>query len=303
METQENPGETLGNHCKSLETPYTTGLTGPSTAWCKVTIPEGEYCIIRVDGRAFHTFTKPYKTKENPFCPEIIGAMRAAIESLIKEFSPVVTYSQSDEITVVIEPHKVPFGRRCHKLNSIAASVATAAFNLYLVRNSFNRTDKPATFDARSYGASKEDVLKVLIWRQRDAIKNSISAVARTAFSHKELDGKNSTERLAMLAEKGIRWESYPHDCIFGMTAFRSTTQIELDADWLRSQGTPESVIETLLGEGGLAYRSVIVYPDLPRFDRTANLEQVIFEQQPPLYTAEAAMDELYGKENSNENV
>ena len=302
-DSQEPPRKPLGDYCKELELPYTHGmLWQPGPYLPKVVIPDEQYCIIRVDGRAFHTFTKPYKTKEQPFCPAIIDAMKAAIEALINEFCPVVVYSQSDEITVVIEPAKVPFGRKCHKLNSIAASVATAAFNMYLVKNGLNRTSKPATFDARSYGASREDVLKVLIWRQRDAIKNSISAVARVAYSHKELEGKNSEAKIAMLAEKGIHWESYPHRCIYGMTAFRVPKMVSLDTEWLREQGTPEHVIEKLIEGGCIAMRSVTEYPDLPRFDHIANFEQVIFDHAEPLYSLKAAQEALK-KESTNEDI
>lgn len=292
---REEPRETLGDYCKGLEKPYTTGVIGTVTDIKRVLIPKDDYCIIRVDGRAFHTFTRPYKTKDSPFCIDIVKAMRAAIDSLIGEFSPAFVYSQSDEITVVIEPHKVPFGRRCHKLNSIAASVATAAFNLYLVRNGLARTTKPATFDARAYGASQEDVGKVLIWRQRDAIKNSISAAARTVYSSKQLEGRNSDEKLSMMAEKGVRWEDYPRACTHGMIAFRTVKQVVLDPSWLREQGTPEGVIDKIVGEGCIAMRNVTEYPDVPRFDRLANLDSVIFEHAEPLFKQ--------AKETTNEDI
>lgn len=299
---QEEPRETLGEYCKRLELPYTAGTAGPDLDVPRVAIPEGKYCIIRVDGRAFHTFTKPYKCKEQAFSADITNAMKAAVEALLNEFSPVVVYSQSDEITVVIDPAKIPFSGKCHKLNSIAASVATAAFNLYLGRNNLARTSKPAIFDARAYGATREDVLKVLIWRQRDAIKNSISAVARTAYSHKMLEGKKSEDKIAMLEEKGIIWESFPHRCIYGMTAFRVPKMVSLDPDWLREQGTPEAVIDQIVGEGCTAMRNVTEYPDLPRFDRIANFEQVIFDHAEPLYNMKGAQEALK-KETTNEDV
>ena len=279
MANNEDTKQTLGDYCKSLELPYTSG-DGASQA---VTIPETLYCIIRVDGRAFHTFTKPYKTKASPFCGDIIDAMKAAVDALIAEFSPVVVYTQSDEITVVIDPSKVPFSRKCHKLNSIAASVATAAFNGYLYRNSLNRTGKPATFDARSYGAVKDDVLKVLIWRQKDAVKNSISAVARTKFSHRVLEGKNSDERLSMLASEGVDWHAYDYGCKYGLTAFRVVREVTIDPDFLRSNNVPESVIEQIAGEGGKALRNVTEYPVLPPFNEIENLDLVIFEKAEPI--------------------
>lgn len=300
--SQEEPRETLGEYCKRLELPYTTVYAAPDQDVPRVAIPEGKYCIIRVDGRAFHTFTKPYKCKEQAFSSDITNAMQAAVEALMNEFSPIVVYSQSDEITVVIDPAKIPFSGKCHKLNSIAASVATAAFNLYLVRNNLARTAKPAIFDARSYGVTREDVLKVLIWRQRDAIKNSISAVARTAYSHKMLEGKKSEDKIAMLEEKGIIWESFPHRCIYGMTAFRVSKMVSLDPDWLREHGTPEAVIDQIVGEGCTAMRNVTEYPDLPRFDRIANFEQVIFDHAEPLYNLKGAQEALK-KESTNEDI
>lgn len=300
--SQEEPRETLGEYCKKLELPYTSVYAAPDQDVPRVAIPEGKYCIIRVDGRAFHTFTKPYKCKEQAFSVDITNAMKAAVEALLNEFSPIVVYSQSDEITVVIDPAKIPFSGKCHKLNSIAASVATAAFNLYLVRNNLARTSKPAIFDARSYGVTREDVLKVLIWRQRDAIKNSISAVARTAYSHKMLEGKKSEDKIAMLEEKGIIWESFPHRCIYGMTAFRVSKMVSLDPDWLREHGTPEAVIDQIVGEGCTAMRNVTEYPDLPRFDRLANFEQVIFDHAEPLYNLKGAQEAL-NKESTNEDV
>ena len=300
METQDENKQTLGDYCKSLELMYTQGI-GCMDGNPAVLIPETQYCIIRVDGRAFHTFTRPYKSKTDPFCPDIINAMKAAVDALINEFSPVVVYTQSDEITVIIEPHKVPFGRRCHKLNSIAASVATAAFNGYLYRNSLNRTDKPATFDARSYGADRKDVLKVLIWRQKDAIKNSISAVARTVFSHKVLESKNSDERMAMLVNKGVDWNTYPYGCKYGLTAFRVVREVTIDTEFLRKNNVPEHVIEQITGEGGKAMRNVTEYPELPKFTDIANLDAVIFEHADPLYTTSAAMAAL-NKETPNED-
>jgi len=279
--------ETLGDYCKKLEIPYTYNMV----------IPEDEYCIIRVDGRAFHTFTRPYKRKDKPFCEDIVNAMKAAVEALIGEFCPVVVYTQSDEITVVIAPRKVPFGRKCHKLDSIAASVATAAFNESLRASGRHREDRLATFDARSYGVTKDDVLKVLIWRQKDAIKNSISNVARTVFSNRELAGKNSDERLAMMLERGVDWNKCAYGDKYGLTAFRKVREVQLDVEYMKSRNVPPDVIEKIFGEGGTCVRSVTEYPELPPFRDIANLDQVIFDGVGPIFKTEPAMRELFGEE------
>ena len=76
VSSQEEPRETLGEYCKRLELPYTTGTAAPDLDVPRVVIPEGKYCIIRVDGRAFHTFTKPYKCKSQAFSADIINVIQ-----------------------------------------------------------------------------------------------------------------------------------------------------------------------------------------------------------------------------------
>jgi hypothetical protein len=86
------------------------------------------------------------------------------------------------------------------------------------------------------------------------------------------------------------------------MTAFRVPKMVSLDPDWLREQGTPEAVIDQIVGEGCTAMRNVTEYPDLPRFDRIANFEQVIFDHAEPLYNLKGAQEALK-KESTNEDI
>ena len=105
METQDENKQTLGDYCKSLELMYTQGI-GCMDGNPAVLIPETQYCIIRVDGRAFHTFTRPYKSKTDPFCPDIINAMKAAVDALINEFSPVVPEDPAS-LPIFIAPNEL----------------------------------------------------------------------------------------------------------------------------------------------------------------------------------------------------
>jgi tRNA(His) 5'-end guanylyltransferase len=112
-------------------------------------------------------------------------------------------------------------------MTSVSASMATAKFNQLRMARACNNSDedyvqdvlsqyeinwfKLAMFDARVFTLpSKEEVMNCLIWRQRDAIRNSVSMAAQSTYSHNELHKKTSTDMLNMLLEKGIDWNEYP---------------------------------------------------------------------------------------------
>jgi tRNA(His) 5'-end guanylyltransferase len=55
------------------------------------------------------------------------------------------------------------------------------------------------------------DVVNNIIWRQQDATRNSIASLAQANFSHRELQGKNTSQMMDMLVnEKGINWNDLP---------------------------------------------------------------------------------------------
>lgn len=162
-------------------------------------VPEGFFPIIRVDGHCFSTFTRQF---EKPYDMRIIDAMNAATVKLVEDFHALIGYTQSDEITIVLPCNTEIFGRKCQKLASLAASTATVAFYNCLSHTGY--CGKLPVFDARTFGLPNlDEVANCLIWRERDAIKNSISNVARKFYSDKELLNKNSDDKIKMMAEKG----------------------------------------------------------------------------------------------------
>lgn len=66
-------------------------------------------------------------------------------------------------------------------------------------------------FDARAFTVPIEEVNNCLLWRQQDATRNSIQALAQSLYPHKELQGIN-TKALQdkMFSEKGINWNDLP---------------------------------------------------------------------------------------------
>lgn len=196
---------------------------------------------IRLDGRSFHTFTKGF---EKPF-DEVLGrSMRATMKYLCENIQGCVFgFQQSDEITLILVDYKkltssAWFDYEVQKMCSIAASMATMAFNKYFVENYLNyiaktewdfSTDegkdnyrkifnayetaakKGAMFDARCFNIPKEEVANLIYWRQLDAARNSIQMVGQAYFSHSELHGKNQNDIQEMLwTTHGINWNNYP---------------------------------------------------------------------------------------------
>ena len=201
--------------------------------------------IIRVDGKAFHTFTRGF---QKPFDEVLGNAMVRTMEYLCQNISGVVFgFVQSDEITLVLQDYRklntdAWFGYRTDKLCSIAASMATMAFNKFFAEEVRDWRDKVfptnylghcvgelspeninlsevyalaehkgAMFDARCFNIPKEEVCNCIYWRQLDATRNSIQMVGQANFSHKELQGKSCNVIQDMLHEqRGINWNDFP---------------------------------------------------------------------------------------------
>lgn len=197
--------------------------------------------IIRIDGKAFHTFTKGFK---KPFDEVLIKTMQETMKYLCENIQGcVLGYTQSDEITLVLVDYKkinssAWFDYEVQKCCSIAASMTTMAFNKYFEENVkgyashipyygtiypcdekeqeymniLNRAiEKGAMFDARVFNIPKEEVSNCLYWRQLDASRNSIQMVGQANFSHKELQNKSCNDIQDMLmTHKGINWNDFP---------------------------------------------------------------------------------------------
>lgn len=87
---------------------------------------------IRIDGKAFHTFTRGFK---KPFDEILIKSMQDTMLYLCENIQGcVLGYTQSDEITLILQDYKTLttdawFDYEVQKICSISASMATMAFN------------------------------------------------------------------------------------------------------------------------------------------------------------------------------
>ena len=182
--------------------------------------------ILRLDGRAFHTYTKRFKDKTaaDPFSETMRGAMSFAMEKLCKEVQGVyMAYTQSDEVSLVLRDWETYesqqwFGGNKSKIESVSASIMTAYFNLYMRGfESESSVEKPATFDARAFTVPLHEVSNYFIWRQEDCVRNSVSMMAQHYFSHKELQGVSKLGMVDKLKkEKQIDYHSLDSWKIYG---------------------------------------------------------------------------------------
>jgi tRNA(His) guanylyltransferase len=185
-------------------------------------LPRRSYTIIRVDGKAFSSYTRGL---DKPFDDALIADMDATAAYLCKNMMGAkLAFVQSDEISIILTDFdtlqtQAWFDNNIQKMCSVSASMATSEFNYqrfvrYCVGSGGNiDLDKfrRAEFDARVFQIpEKEEVLNYLIWRQQDTVRNSIASVAQTMYSQKELEGKNSNDQQEMIFQKGTNWNDLP---------------------------------------------------------------------------------------------
>lgn len=203
--------------------------------------------ICRLDGRAFHTFTKQIKAIK-PFDDRLIDLMSYTALYLCKNISGArLAYVQSDEISILITDYDTIttqgwFDYKIQKMVSISSSMATAYFNRYFDSHFQNMGLVPlVNFDSRVFNIPKEEVCNYYLWRQNDWTRNSIQMLARSLFSHKECENKNSSELQDMLMLKyNVNWndlEAYKKrgTCIYKELEFRddntTRTRWKIDKD------------------------------------------------------------------------
>jgi len=242
----------------------------------------------RIDGRAFSKFTLGLK---RPYDPALSAAMIETTKHLVEHTHARIGYTQSDEISLVwlSESHdcQIFFDGKIHKMVSVLASMATAAFlahchgDAYLRRHLENRN--LPTFDCRVFQLpNKVEAANALLWRELDAAKNSVSMAAHHYFSHEELQGVSSAEMQEMLWQRaGINWNDYPRFFKRGTFVRREKILRTLAVqDWARIPEPHRPPLDARI------MRSDVVEVDMPRFSTVTNRVEVVFDGAPPLVAA-----------------
>lgn len=178
--------------------------------------------IIRLDGKAFHTFTRGF---EKPFDPIFRTAMYKTMLNLCENIGGCVFgYTQSDEISLVLCDYQKQdtqpwFDYNLQKIVSVSAGLAAYHFsNLFehelKKSNDMHRYEEArehiTVFDARAFNLPYDEVVNYMVWRQQDAVRNSIQSVAQAYFSHNELQGLSCNQlQDKLFTEKGVNWNDY----------------------------------------------------------------------------------------------
>jgi tRNA(His) 5'-end guanylyltransferase len=187
--------------------------------------------IIRLDGKAFHTFTNGLK---RPYDEVFHNTMNATMKYLCENIQGCkLGYTQSDEITLLLTDYDTLttaawFDYNVQKICSVSASMATMAFNKFFQKNfneifAYGKDESEeytrilfkklglAMFDSRCFNIPEDEVTNCLVWRQQDATRNAIQMLGQCNFSHKELQNKSCNDIQDMLmTQKGINFNDMP---------------------------------------------------------------------------------------------
>lgn len=224
---------------------------------------------IRIDGKAFHTFTRGF---QKPFDTVLIKTMQETTKYLCENIQGcVLGYTQSDEITLILVDYQkfdtsAWFDYEVQKMCSISASMATMAFNKFFRNNVENfiqdcatdyetqklygegtpeyelcktykkALEKGAMFDARVFNIPKEEACNLVYWRQLDAARNSVQMVGQANFSHNELQNCSCSKIQDMLMEyRGINWNNFKTRWKRG-TAWTRATGVDYEMPILKGE-------------------------------------------------------------------
>jgi tRNA(His) 5'-end guanylyltransferase len=167
--------------------------------------------IVRVDGKAFHTWTRGCK---RPFDDDLIEAMNRVAIALCTEIQGAeIAYAQSDEVSVLVHCYKrfasTPwFDGEVQKIVSVTAAIAAAVMTD--ASASVHGRTRLAYFDSRVFAVPEQDVCNYFVWRQQDAERNSLQMAAHALYSQAVLHGKKSADLHELLHAKGVNWNDYP---------------------------------------------------------------------------------------------
>lgn len=287
-ECNKNRADVLGDRMKSYEEITT-----------KTTLIPNLPVYARIDGRAFHTLTQGL---EKPFDTVFMAIMQSVCRDLLEHTNASLAYVQSDEISLAWEDFsKAPFEGKLFKLQSILASMASSAFVKYAVvakahaEDNVNKEDnydlpsaslilervlwgRPVSFDCRIFNVPNEtELANAFIWRENDAIRNSIQSQARYALGHAQVQNKSNSELVDMLAGSEADWNNLNMIFKRGMYLQRKNIEVMLpDEIWDR-------IPEDKKPESRTVIRTAVEVLDLPLMRAVSNKAGVYFHQELPL--------------------
>lgn len=166
--------------------------------------------ILRIDGCHFRTVVKNCK---KPFDENLINALNETGIYLCKNIQGAqICYQQSDELSILLfhknELAESWFNNNLQKMVSVSAAMASSYFTS--VSHKIFGEIKVIQFDSRAFVLQPNEVSGYFDWRQKDCIRNSVQSVARSLFSHKECNNKDTNELKQLCLTKNVNWDKLP---------------------------------------------------------------------------------------------
>ena len=251
---------------------------------------------IRLDGRAFTTFTRDM---DKPYDERMAEAMLETTKSLVQETDALIGYTQSDEINLVMfsenRASQGYFEGKRFKITSVLAGIASSVFLLNyiktfemvtkrstLIGGIYRTSDElcimPPAFDCRVLNMpSQTETANMILWRELDATRNAIISAARTVYSQEEIYQKNFSQLQEMMFEKGINFNDYPAS--FKRGTFVRRVEVMREIEQTRWDEIPEAHKPSSRS----VQRSEVITIEMPPFSKVTNREAVIFEGALPI--------------------
>ena len=198
--------------------------------------------IIRLDGKAFHTYTR---SCDKPYDEGLHQIRKSTLEYLCENIQGVIIgYSQSDEISLVLKDWQTFttsawFDNNLQKLVSVSASMCTMRWNL-LCSGNIQHCDlmgidysliNNAVFDSRAFNVPKEEVVNYLIWRQQDWERNSVQMLGQSLYSQKQLHGLSCPDIITLVEQE--------HNIVWGnLDPWKKQGEV-----WIKDTGVMQSCI------------------------------------------------------------
>ena len=224
--------------------------------------------IIRLDGKAFHTFTAKF---DRPFDSRLIDAMNYTALYLCEKIQGAqIAYIQSDEISILLHNYKklnsdAWFNNEVQKMVSVSAGMASAYFSKQIESSLPVKTDSRedlAVFDSRAFVLPENEVCNYFHWRQTDWERNSIQMLSQSLYSHEELINKNMTDMQEICFQKGKNWNDLDTHLKRGRCVIKVTKPI----------ATIHTTIDGVTGLGHTIERDIwIIDNDIPIFSKDRN--------------------------------
>lgn len=209
--------------------------------------------VIRLDGKAFRTFTRDFK---KPYDEIVSSCMQSAMLKVCKEAQNcVMGYTQSDEITIIVcdylsQDATAWFNNRKSKIEPTTASMVTLAFYKQLMKEVLKYKEKlddeslekeskyiralekaidsDVCFDSRAFNVPQYEIANIFIDRQGDAERNSIQMLAQSVLGKKEIKGiSNKKLQDIMFTEKGVNWNDVPTKFKRGSCCIKVPTEVK----------------------------------------------------------------------------